>query len=218
MSEINFNLVSNIGLLLLTVFAMVYIFIQSRRHKNRQEELNRKFLDAEDRANSVRKKDISPDLFFEPDISDLPPLQEGDPYQIERTSKRKMIYFREPVSNLELKQEYGPAQMDIIAQYEENFHDYLKSLTDWATSLAEDREENNVKDALWILGYAIAHGAEFRSTYKLAADLYAEIKDTETLQALYNAAEMQHFKDPAVRQHVLEYIKNHLEELTVEPS
>jgi len=205
--------VVNIVLALATIFAIFFIMYQSRKHKRKQEELNRKFLDAEDRANSVRKKDIDPDLFFTPDLSELPPIPEGDPNKVARCAKRKMIYFRSPMSNLELKQEYGPAQMDYIAEFEENFNEFLKALTVWAGELAENREEQEVKEALWILGYAIAHGAEFRRTYKLAADLYAEVNDAETLAALFETTEKQYFRDPAVRLHILEYINSKIEEV-----
>ena len=207
------HLVMNIVLVALTVFGIFFILYQTRRHKRMQEELNRKFLDAEDRANAVRKKDIDPELFFTPDFSELPPIPEGDPHSVARCGKRKMIYFRTPMTNLELKNEYGPQQVDYIAQFEENFNEFLKALTLWAESLAEDREEQAVKEALWILGYAIAHGAEFRRTFKLAADLYAEVQDTTTLQALFETTEKQYFRDPAIRLHILEYINAKIEEI-----
>jgi len=206
----NFNTVMNIALILLTAAAIIFFMLKSRQHKWNRDEKHRLFLEAEDAANAVRKRDIDEELFFEPDLSDLPAVQEGDPFKVERFASRKMIYFRTPMSNLELKQQYGPAQMDYIAQYEENFNEFLKSLTAWAADLADSREFQDVSDALLILGYAIAHGSEFRTTYKLAADLYAEAGETATLEALMDTAERHHFRDPAIKRHIVDYIDGRL--------
>ena len=214
----NVNTIINLALLFLSAAAILYIFIISKRHMKFKDEMNLKFLEAEDKANAVRKKEISPDLFFTPDMSELPPVDEGDPHKVERCAKRKMIYFREPQTNLELKQEYGGAQVEYIAQFEENFHDFLKALTAWATSLAEKGDDASIKQSLWILGYAIAHGSEFRRTYRLAADLYAQARDTNTLHALFETAERQHFKDPAIRLHILEYINEKINQIEGNPA
>ena len=209
----NINVVINILGVSAMVAGIIFIMIQSRRHRKKQEEVHREFLEAEDAANAVRKKEIEPDLFFIADLSGLPAVPEGDPHNVERAAARQMIYFRTPISNLELKREYGPAQMDVIAQYEENFNDYLKCLTNWATDIAETRNPQDVSDSLLILGYTIAHGTELRNAYKLAADLYAEARDFATLEALMDTADRHHFRDPAVKRHIVEYIGVKLEEI-----
>ena len=206
----NLNILINLTLISFSIAAIIVVIVKSRMHRRKQEMLHRQFLEAEDAANSVRKKEIDPELYITPDLSQLPSISEDDPHKVLRTSKRPMIYFQTPKTNLELKQEYGPAQMDILAQHEENFNEYLKALTAWATSLADRGEDT---DALLILGYAIAHGAEFRNTYKLAADIYAKNGDKQTLEALLNTTETNFFKDPAVRRHIMEHITKRLEEI-----
>jgi CTP:phosphocholine cytidylyltransferase-like protein len=106
------------------------------------------------------------------------------------------------MSNLELKKQYGPSQMDIIAQYEENFSEYLKALTKWAVSLAPE----NQNDAIVILEAVVALGGEFRDSYKVAADIYMSKNDKQGMENLITNAEKNHFRDPAVRSHILEYI------------
>ncbi|MCL1842936.1 MAG: hypothetical protein FWF79_03920 [Defluviitaleaceae bacterium] len=194
---------------ILTVAAIILFFVKSSRHTKKQDEINRRFLEEEDAANAVRKKDIEPELYFTADLSVFPQLPEGDPFQVERCAKRTMIRFEKPVSNLELKKEYGPTQMDIIAQYEENFNEYLKSLTKWAKALSE--EENNA-DALSILEKVILLGAEFRDTYKLAADICAAKQDAEGLDTLLELVSENYFRDPAIRTQILEYINTKKEE------
>jgi hypothetical protein len=192
----------NIILFALSVMLIVMLVIKFSRHSKQQADVKRKFLDDEAAANAVRKKEIDPALFYTADLSALPEIPEGDPFQIERCAKRMMIYFKEPITNLELKMQYGAAQMDFIAQYEENFNEYLKALTKWAASIAEE----NKSDALVILELVISLGGEFRDAYKLAADIYASKRDSIGMEGLRSFAEKNHFHDPSIRTQILEYI------------
>ena len=213
MPDINLNIIINVVLIAATIIAIIVVLTKSRLHTRKKEQLHKQFIDQEAEANAVRKKEIDPELYFVPDLSELPAVPEGDPNRVERSSKRPMIYFRTPKTNLELKREYGPAQMDILAQHEENFNEYLKCLTSWATELSATGEPQDTSDALLILGYAIAHGAEFRNTYKITADIYAKAGEKSTLEALYDMAKNNHFRDPAIRQHILEHIQRHIANL-----
>jgi len=200
----------NIVLIILSVLLIIFIAYMARRHRSKQENIHERFLDEEDAANAVRKKELEPEIFFVADLSGLPEISEDDPYQVVRAAKRQMIRFTEPVSNLELKQKYGVSQMDIIAQYEENFNEFLKALTNWAEGLAD---EGNGRSALAILEYALTLGSEFRSTYKLAADILAAYQDAGALETLLDFTSANHFYDPAVRQHIMSYINDKIDEL-----
>jgi argininosuccinate lyase len=204
------HIVLNIILVIGSTSAILYLAISGSRHSKKQDEIKRRFLEEEDEANRVRKKEIDPDLFYTADLSALPEIPESDPHQIIRCAKRKMIHFTEPISNLELKKKYGQTQMDIIAQYEENFSEFLKSLTKWAESLMEE----NQSDALLILETVVAHGGEFRDAYKLSADIYVEKNDKSGMDALLAQTEKNHFKDPSIRRQILEYINLKKEEFS----
>jgi hypothetical protein len=196
-------------LLGISISLIVIVASKARRHSKKQSEINRRFFEEEEAANNVRKKEIDASLFYKASLAELPPIPEGDPNQVQRCAKRLMIRFDAPVSNLELKQQYGPAQMDIIAQYEENFNEYLKALTKWAGDIIEKSPD----DALIILNKVITLGGEYRDTYKLAADIYAAKADSNGINALKKSAEKNHFKDPSVRSHILEYIHNKEKEI-----
>jgi len=197
----------NIVLVVATGLLMIIVAFAARKNINKQKILNRRFIEEEDAANAVRKKDIKPELFYEPDLTVLPPIPENDPHKVERSRKRTMIRFTEPITNLELKKQYGIAQMDVIAQYEENFNDYLKALTAWAGELIEN---DDLQNASIILEEAMNLGSEFRNTYKFAADIHVRKKDEIALQSLRFKVTANHFKDPAIRQHVVAYIDSKL--------
>jgi len=200
---------TNILIFLLTALAITFLVVRSSRHSKRIDEIKRRFLEEEEAANLVRKKEIDPELFYTADLSTLPALPENDTAQVERASKRLMIYFKEPITNLELKKQYGVMQMDIIAQYEENFNEYLKALTKWAGSIMADSPD----DAIKILELVVSLGGEFRDTYRHSADIYAARGDEAALDALLRAAGENHFNDPNIRILVCEYIFKKKEEI-----
>jgi hypothetical protein len=201
-----FNTAMNIILIVLSVVAIVFLFFKSRQHTRKQEEINSRFLEEEEAANSVRKKEIDAELFFTPDLSALPPIPDSDPHQIKRCATRTMIRFDVHMTNLELKKLYGPAQMDIIAQYEENFSEYLKALTKWAVALSDENFDGNQVDVMTILEKVITMGGEYRDAYKLAADICEARNDKSGLENLLELVMENHFKDPSIRQQILDYI------------
>ena len=200
----------NIGLLIASIILIIVVAVVTRRHGKLQDTKNRRFLDEEQAANMARKREIDPELFFYADLNNLPRVHESDPHKVLRASKRTMIRFDKPESNVDLKKRYGVAQLDSITLYEENFHDFLKSLGEWAQAL---HSEGYIEDALQVLEYAIGLGSEFRGTYRLAADIYAYERDAYALDQLFQIAQDNYFKDPAMQEHVLSYIEDKISEL-----
>ena len=202
----------NIVLLIASIVLIIVVAVMTKRHGRLQDAKNRRFLEEEQAANMARKREIEPELFFYADLENLPHVPESDPHRVLRTSKRTMIRFEEHESNVDLKKRYGVSQLESISLYEENFHDFLKSLGDWAQALHGD---GDVDGALQVLMYAINLGSEFRGTYRLAADIYAYERDLHALEQLLQMAVDNHFKDPAMQEHVLSYIEEKISGLRV---
>ena len=202
----------NIVLLFSSIILIVVVALVTKRHGKLQDTKNRRFLEEEQEANMARKREIEPELFFYANLEKLPYVPDSDPHRVLRTSRRTMIRFDRPESNVDLKKRYGVAQLDSITQFEENFHDFLKSLGEWAQALYD---EGNADGALQVLEYAIELGSEFRGTYRLAADIYAVGRDVYALERLLQMATDNYFKDPAMLEHVLSYIEEKIEELRV---
>ena len=203
------NLVNTLLLLASIVLFFAFALI-SRRHGKNQDAVNRRFLDEEQAANTSRRRTIEPEMYFEPDLSILPDIDDGDPHSVLRAARRKMLRFYEPLSNLELKKKYGVAQLEAITLQEDNFHDFLKCLGEWAAAL---REEGRPADALKILAYAIGLGSEFRGTYKLAAEIFGERRDARSLEQLLQAVRDNHFTDGTVQENLAAYIEDRIAEL-----
>ena len=202
-----FGPISTVVSFVLLIWAIFFVAIQSGRMKRKKDVMEARFWEEETIANAVKKKDIDEALFFTDDLSRLPTRAAGDPHQVERAAQRRMIRFTEPMTNLALKMQYGSAQLELICNYEENYSDYIRRLTRWAEALAA---EEKTEDALRVLEHAASLGSEYRKTYKLAADLYVKARNQTKLQALLATVEANNFRDPAVQQHVVAYITQHL--------
>ena len=200
----------NIVLLVATIGLIIILALATKRHGRLQDAKNRRFLEEEQAANSARKREIEPELYFEANLELLPHIPESDPHKVLRASRRTMIRFAEPLSNVELKKMYGVAQLESITLYEENFHDFLKALGEWAKAL---REAGDTNGALQVLAYAIGLGSEFRGAYKLAAEIFSERNDLRSLEQLLQAAQDNHFNDKAVQEGILTFIEEKTREL-----
>ena len=188
-----------------TFLFIIFLAVLNHRHSRGTKKVLRRFLDEEQEANTVRRKEIEPELFYEANLSGLPDLPDGDPHSVKRSAGRKMIRFDTPKTNLELKKKYGPSQIDTIVQYEENYSEYLRALTNWGTALSK---EEKTDDALIVLKLAVSLGVEMRGPYKLLADIYANKRDSRGFDELEKLAGSNHFRDNTVRTHILEYIKS----------
>ena len=186
------------------IFFLAYLMRKSSKKRDKTIEA---FLEEEREANATRKKEIDAELFYTPDLSDIPLLHDESKQEknVIKISKRTMIRFKEGefISNTELKKTYGASQLDKIIQYEENFNEYLASLI----VLAELRIENGLaNEAIRVLEHTLELGSEFRKSYSLAAELYLAGGKTEKLTELLATAENHKFKDLGIKSWVIKTI------------
>ena len=189
-------LVGIVPALILVALFTIALTVASKRRKTRSNA--HKMFDADNRANSARTKKISDELFFIPDINELP-MQEYSFAETEipnpaylwqkkvaDTHQKKMLRFDQEYTNIELKEMFGHANLEIIARYEENFTNFNHALVNWAKAL---QAHDNHKDAQKILEYAVSIGSEISAAYTLLADIYAAKNKPKALQELHEKAE-----------------------------
>ena len=73
------------------------------------------------------------------------------------------------MSNTDLKKEYGPANLTILSEYDENFSELIRCLHNYAL---RPHELDYTADAKTVLEYAVSIGSDMGSSYRLLADLY----------------------------------------------
>ena len=107
-------------------------------------------------------------------------------------------------SNTELKKLYGPANLDTLSEYDNNYTTLIRLLQQYAKRLNELSYDDA---AIQVLEYAISIESDMGSTYKLLADLYHEHGQSDKIhQLLDNAKQI----NPLYRETTVAYIQKYL--------
>jgi hypothetical protein len=166
----------------------------------------------------VARKAIPTELVFTPDISGLPVKNyndsELDPVTRKIVSQRqgealkraaaKMVRFDVPMTNNEIKNEFGYANLEVIAGYESNFERYTQAMLRWAQALYDEGER---EDAEAVLEAVVNNGAQVSKCYTLLADIYRMKNDGAKLRGLYSILES---KELPAKDKALKYIEHML--------
>lgn len=150
------------------------------------------YLAKENEANSARRKDISNLPYITVPLDTLPlditlndqkkQLQIADYVkEIRNLSEKKMLNLI-GISNTELKAAYGPANLELLSIYDQNYSKYIRTLQ----LLAECIYEEYPAEAVSILEYCISIGTDISSTYELLGRHYFSQNDMEHFSALYD--------------------------------
>ena len=195
--------------------AGIIYFITKRSFKNRYHLVD-KFLDDEMEANTARRREVEEEYFYLPDIESLPVRNDavGDVAKMQERAlvcaRQKMLRFPQKMTNIELKNAYGVANLEKLTGYEENYNRYVMALVNWADALLESGEAK--ADAVAILKKTVEMGSEYRKTYLHLADYYLEKSDIEGLNHLLEkVAEL--FSDEGIKRQVTQYIMDKREKL-----
>ncbi len=182
------------ALILIIGWTIIFIVVVSyKRFKaNRiNQAAENAFWNRENAANSTRKQDIShldyiqfsnvtlPFALFRDDI-----LKECEQQVL--TLKEKKILNLTGISNTDLKLKYGPANLPLLTQYDQNFTLLVRTLNTWGQRL---NELNHPEEAVSVLAFAVSIGSDIKTTWQLLAKLYAQSGETEKLKALKPSAQ-----------------------------
>lgn len=167
-----------------------------RRGSKRVGAWRQSFIADERAANTARRQNIGESLFVKasfPAAACIP--QKGEPLdaiyndvlqkqgRAQGLASKPMLKLH--MTNNELKQNFGPQNIEIISVYEENFDKYIRTLLDWAEALS--RVEMDEK-AIMVLEEASVVGADTSQVYIILADLYHKAGRTAELAALLEHA------------------------------
>lgn len=150
------------------------------------------YLSRENAANNVRKQDISnlPYIQIPFDILPLDITLKDEKKQlkiseyvkeIQNLSDKKMLNLI-GISNTELKASYGPANLELLTIYDQNYTRYIRNLHLFAECIYEEYP----KEAVTVLEYLLSIGTDISGTYDLLGHFYLEQNDIEQFQKLYD--------------------------------
>ena len=173
-----------------TVVFVIVLTIKRTQNTRHQEDVNEAFLDRERQANATRKKDIS-NLNYLPFSTDSLPISEHPDEELLRQEailrdlSGKRILNLSMYSNTDLKLMYGPANLNDLTEYDDNYH--LLSVTLFAYAKREE-DLGRTAAAVSVLEYAMSLKIDSSKLYLLLAELYQKQLTPEKIQAIADAA------------------------------
>lgn len=173
-----------------TVIIGFVIFYERKKSDHKNAESKRRFWEREEKANFVRKKDISNLNYIIIPIDTLP-LNEKDEelceYQntIRHLADRKILNLT-GLSNTDLKMEYGVANLPILTEYDDNYTTLVNTIAKWG---ARFFALNMTSKAITVLEYGISIGSDVSRNYYLLADYYCKMSRPDEIDRLINCAD-----------------------------
>lgn len=163
-----------------------------RKNKNKDPQSVNSYLSREDAANSTRRKDISDLPYIEVPLNTLPldiTLNDEKKQlqilqyikEIRALADKKMLNLI-GVSNTELKERYGPANLELLTMYDMNYARYIRNLHLLAECIYSEYPEKAVE--IW--EYCLSIGTDISGTYSSLAKYYVDKQDNEHFMKLYD--------------------------------
>ena len=174
--------------IIVSIFRIVLINAGRSYNKDIKEELERDRL-----ANFSRKKDIPENIFYLPNLEDLPikdyPIDDTFNSVISAQEKvlqkgnLKMLRLSPPLSNIEIKENFGYANLELIIRYEENYYAYIHALNNFASSLIKIDDEQSAENVL--LNCILKMESNVLKTYSLLFQIYMDKNDKAGLKDIF---------------------------------
>ena len=189
-----------LGLFLLLIFIVAFFI---KKNSDSQTQVTDRFWAREQEANHVRKQDISglpyitiPFEKFSIGISEDDRLTELTT-ELTALGEKKILNLGSK-TNTDLKMQYGPANLNELTEYDENFTTLCRLLVSYAERLISLGYE---KEAVPVLEFGISCGSDNSKNYSLLTGIYEKENASDKIQWLReNASRL----DSIMKQPILE--------------
>lgn len=164
-----------------------------RKNKGTNDRDIRSILEREDAANATRRKDISglPYIKVPLDMLPLDITLNDEKKQSKITEyKQKILELSEKtmlnligISNTELKEQYGPANLEQLTICDQNYSAYIRTLHLFAECIYDEHPDFAVQ--VW--EYCLSIGTDISGTYDLLGRHYLSSQNKEQFMKLYDS-------------------------------
>lgn len=175
-------------MMILPFFILLLCFFSLLRNRSQQsyEKKQDSFWEKEQRANMVRKKDISGLDYIQIPLDEFPAGKFPDDklaaleVTLQNLGTRKILNLTGQ-SNTDLKLQYGPANLPVLSDCDANFTLLAKTILAYGERLAE---LGHWQEAIQVLEFGVSCGTDISKNYTLLGSLYREHGQTAKLGQL----------------------------------
>jgi len=167
------------------LFLMIVSMLRNRSQRSFQDKQD-SFWEKEQRANTVRKQDITNLDYIEIPLDTFPIGQFPD-QKLEtledtlRSLRSRKILNLSGISNTDLKLQYGAANLTFLSECDTNFISLAKTITAYGERLAE---LGHWKEAVRVLEFGVSCKTDVSKNYILLGTLYQEHGEDSKLKQL----------------------------------
>lgn len=176
---------------LIILVSLCYIIARSAAFYNRDITKEKKrFWARESESNFVRKADISALPYVKIPLSSLPldalsTIGLGTlAKELESLATRKILNLSQ-YTNTDLKMMYGPANLENLSEYDNNFTSLIRLLNKIGTKL---NEAGQIENATAFFEYSISIESDISTTYVQLGQIYKDNNDKKKLDELIKKA------------------------------
>lgn len=194
--------------LIFSILFALWVRYEIRKTSKTEEESNAGFIEREQRANFVRKADISALDYIRVPLDSLPfsgdfaevkasyslPSSISEAVRAEIMScekavisiSNKKILNLGGISNTDIKFQYGAANLPVLMQYDENFAKLSRTLAKWARLLFEEDEFDAAEK---ILTFSVACKSDIEEVFIMLAKIYRKNGNELGISGLVSACD-----------------------------
>ena len=173
-----------------TIF-YIALYLNKSNSKKSRKEINNEFWEKERKANLTRPKDLSDITYIKIPVEDLPFVQYPEDKELEEIQEAILSLAESPIanftgiSNTDLKLKYGPANINDIMSYDDNFTSLSNLLYEWGHYYYNQEDFDNARQ---ILEYAVSCKCDVSQAYILLAEIYLADNQYDKIEELIEIA------------------------------
>ena len=178
---------------LFTIFIIFIVWSSYEMHKSTRNDRKNQddFWNREQTSNNVRRKRIDdseyitiPDSILNINSSNEDVIK---PLASLRELKNKKILNLTGKTSTDIKELYGPANLNYVTECDDNFTSMCQVLSSLGTLL---KEEGDLAQAAKVLEFAVNSKSDISSTYLALADIYLSTGNSEKIKDLISTASL----------------------------
>lgn len=176
-----------LGLFIFFIFLFAYLRKKTTKNQQNAEE---QFWAREYAANNASRQDISNLPYISIPLDEFPigVLGDAKSRELEQTlqtlSERRILNLGNQ-TNTDLKLAYGPSNLNILMDCDQNFVQLCRTLVSYAECLLA---AEHTSEARTVLEFGIQCGSDISKNFLLLAELYKNDGNTDALEALLDTA------------------------------
>ncbi len=176
---------------LITLLLIAWIYYQRAHTDHIRKSKEEAFWEKENRANTMRKKDISSLNYIQVPLENLP-FPETDDEELSETQEKlrflatqKIVNFT-GITNTDLKLAYGAPNITLLTEFDQNYMELVRTLYKYGRLLYQ---AGRIADAKTVLEYGLTVCTDVSANYTLLAEIYKEENEASRIDFVIEQAE-----------------------------